>query len=84
VRVYDRYILFMAILFMLTTVILSVVSNSSLDLYWTIYIIEALVLTELYVYLNPKARRGLNRISYVLFAGFILIVAKNVMGILSG
>ena len=74
----------MAILFMLTTVILSVVSNSSLDLYWTIYIIEALVLTELYVYLNPKARRGLNRVSYVLFAGFMLIVAQNVTGILSG
>ena len=81
-RIYDRYILFLALLFLSTTVFLSAFTEAGLDLYFSIYVIEALVLTELYVYLNPKARRGLNLVSYILFAGFLAIVAQKVVEIL--
>ena len=83
-RAYNRYILFLALLLLSTTIILSMAGENRLDLYFTIYIIESLVLNELYIYLNPKARRGLNRVSYMLFAGFPLIVALKVVEILWG
>ncbi len=83
-RIYDRYILFLTLLFLPTTVLLSAFAEGRLDLYFSIYIIEALALTELYVYLNPKARRGLNRVNYILFASFLVIVTLKVVEILLG
>ena len=83
-RAYNRYILFLALLLLSTTILLSVASETRLDLYLTIYIIESLVLNELYAHLNPNARRGLNRVSYMLFVGFPLIVSLNVAEILWG
>ena len=83
-RAYNRYILFLALLLLSTTIVLSVAGETRLDLYLTIYIIESLVLNELYAYLNPNARRGLNRVSYMFFVGFPLIVALNVAEIFWG
>ena len=83
-KIYNKYIISLALLLTLTTVILSAFGQSQLEFYFTLYVIESLVLTELYVHLNPKARRGLSRVSLVLFVGFILIVAKKVIEILAG
>jgi len=69
---------------MLTTVILSASGENRLDLYFSIYLIECLILTLLFGYFNPKARRGLNVIGYVLFIGFMFIVAVKVVEILVG
>jgi hypothetical protein len=57
--------------------------QNALDVYYTIYIIEALVVTELYVYFNAKARRGLNLVSAILFGGFLVIVSLRVIEILA-
>lgn len=81
-RLYDSYILWLTVLLLLTTVILSFYKVNRLDLYFTIYLIEALVLTELYVYLNPKARRGLSVVNLLLFFGFAVIVTVKVLEIL--
>ena len=81
-KIYNNYILIVAILFLLTTVILVATGQNSLDIYYTVYIIEALIVTELYVYFNAKARRGLNLVSAILFAGFLFIVALQVIKIL--
>lgn len=81
-KIYNNYILIVAILFLLTTVILVATGQNSLDIYYTVYIIEALIVTELYVYFNAKARRGLNLVSAILFAGFLYIVALQVIKIL--
>ena len=82
-KIYNNYILIVAILFLLTTVILVATGQNSLDIYYTVYIIEALIVTELYVYFNTKARRGLNFVSTILFAGFLFIVALQVIKILA-
>jgi len=82
-KIYNNYILIVAILFLLTTVILVATGQNSLDIYYTVYIIEALIVTELYVYFNTKARRGLNLVSAILFAGFLFIVASQVIKILA-
>ncbi len=81
-KIYNNYILIVAILFLLTTIILVATGQNSLDIYYTVYIIEALIVTELYVYFNAKARRGLNLVSAILFAGFLFIVALQVIKIL--
>ena len=83
-RIYNRYILSLTLLFTLTTVMLSLSGQNQLDLYFSVYLIECLVLTSLFVYLNPKAMKRVNAIWYVLFGGFIVIVALKVMEILLG
>jgi len=82
VKIYNNYILTVAILLLLTTVILAATGQGSLDIYYTIYIIEALIVTELYVYFNAKARRGLSLVSALLFGGFLVIVTQQVIKIL--
>jgi len=83
-RIYDKYILMLASLLLVSTIILAATNEARLDLYFSIYLIEALVLTELYIYLNPKAKRALNTVNYVLFSGFLVIVAAKVVEILWG
>ncbi len=82
-KIYNSYILLVALLLLLTTVILVAMGQNSLDIYYTIYVIEALIVTELYVYFNAKARRGLNFVSAILFGGFFFIVTLEVIRILT-
>lgn len=82
-KIYNNYILTIAILLLLTTIILIALGQNSLDIYYSMYIIEALVVTELYVYFNAKARRGLNLVSAILFGGFLVIVSLKVIKILA-
>ena len=81
-KIYNNYILTIAILLLLTTVILAALGQSSLDIYYTVYIIEALIVTELYVYFNARARRGLNMVSAILFAGFMVITLQRALDVL--
>jgi len=83
-RIYNRYIISLALVLTLTTVILASFGHDDLDIYYTAYVIEALALTELYVYFSPRARRGLNVVSGILFAGFMVIVGITVAEIIRG
>ena len=82
-KIYNDYILLVAIALLLTTIILVAAGQNSLDVYYSMYIIEALIVTELYVYFNAKARRGLNLVSSLLFGGFLVIVSLQVIRILA-
>ncbi len=82
-EIYNRYILTIALLLLLTTVILIATGQNSLDIYYTVYVIEALIVTELYVHLNNKARRGLNLVSAMLFGGFVIALCLQVVKILA-
>lgn len=81
---YNRYLLTLAVLFSLSTTILAVYGQNKLDAYFTVYVIEYLVATLLFVYLDPRARRLLDAMGYVLFGGFMVIVALKVAEILRG
>ena len=81
-KIYNSYILIIATLLLLTTVILVALGQNSLDIYYTTYVIEALIVTELYVYFNAKARHGLSLVSAILFGGFLVIVSLQVIKIL--
>ena len=82
-KVYNYYILLVAVVLLVTTTILIAVAETRLDIYYTVFIIEALLVTELYVSFNPKARRGLNFVSTTLFAGFLFVVVLQVMNLVA-
>lgn len=82
-KIYNSYILIIAILLLLTTVILVALEQNRLDIYFTIYILEALIVTELYVYFNAKARQGLSLVTSILMVSFLGIVALQVVKILA-
>jgi hypothetical protein len=81
-KIYNNYVIAVASLLLLTTVILTAIGISSLDVYYTLYVVEALVVTELYVYFNFRARRSLTIVSVVLFAGFMVIVLSAALKVL--
>lgn len=81
---YNRYILIMAVVFCITSVIFAIADVSNLSLCLTIYVIESLILTELFIYLNPKTRRNLNRVNVVLFSLFLVLVVVEVAGMITG
>lgn len=82
-RIYNTYILIVATLLLVTTVILIALEQNDLGVYFTLFTIEALVVTELYVHLSTKARRGLNLVAIMLFGGFLGIVGLEAVRILT-
>ena len=82
-RVYNRYILTVAILLLLATVILVARNVDSLEVYYVVYVLETLIATEIYGYFNTRTRRGLHRVSGLLFIGFIVIVLVRVAKIIA-
>jgi TRAP-type C4-dicarboxylate transport system permease small subunit len=83
-RIFNRYILYLAIATGVLNVALAFAGQEDLGVYLAINVIAYLVITLLYVYLNPRARRALDTIGYMLFSGFLVIVAIKVVDILSG
>lgn len=81
---YNRYLFTLALLFSLSTAVLAAYGVGRLDAYVTAYVIEYMVTTLLFVSLDPRARRLLDAAGYVLFAGFLVIVAVKVYAILRG
>ena len=80
--IYNRYILSLLCLLLVTTVVLIAVGYSAIETYYTIYITEAFIITELFVYFSKEARRWLTWVGAVLFAGFLLVLSVEVIRIL--
>jgi TRAP-type C4-dicarboxylate transport system permease small subunit len=81
---YNRYILWLTLLFVLTSVIMVFAGVASLKIYFSVYLVEILALTVLFSSLDPRARRGLSAVNYMLFAGFLVLVAAAVVEIILG
>ncbi len=81
---YNRYIVSLALIFSLTSVVFALVAIANLDLCLTIYIIESLIVTELFIYLNPRAKRNLIWVNVILFSLFILLVVAKIAEIILG
>ena len=56
--------------------------QNDIAFYFIAHAIAFLVITMVYVYLNPRARVALTGLSAVIFAGFLVIVTIKVIGIL--
>ncbi|GAI17715.1 unnamed protein product [marine sediment metagenome] len=83
-RIYNKYVVSLALSACLINTLLAFFGQNDLGIYFTINIIAYLVITLLYVYLNPRARRALNTVVVVLFGGFMVIVVTKGIEILSG
>ena len=83
-RIYNKYVISLTLASCLINTLLAFFVQNDLEIYFIINFLAYLVITLLYVYFNPRARRALNSIGAVLFAGFMAIVTIKVMEILSG
>ena len=83
-RIYNKYIVSLALAACLINTLLAFLGQNDLGIYFVINIVAYLIITLLYVHFNPRARRALNTIGVVLFAGFVVIIVFKVMEILSG
>lgn len=78
-KIYNRYFVILAIVLLATTVILVATGQTSLDIFYSLYVIEALIVTELFVYFNKKSRRVLNVVGIMLFGGFCIVLCLQVL-----
>ncbi len=81
-RPYNRYLIVLATVLSLSTVVLAAYGVQRLDAYFSLYAIEYVVITLLSAHLHPRGRRVLDKIGYVLFGGSLIIVVIKVIGIL--
>lgn len=65
-----------------TTVILIAAGQTSLDIFYSLYVVEALIVTELFVYFNKKSRRVLNIVGVLLFGAFGIVLCLQVLKVL--
>ena len=82
-RIYNRYILIVTLMLLLSTLVLIAMGQTSLSTYYIVYILEALVITELYIHFNAKARRGLSSIGAILFGVFLFVICVKLFHILA-
>jgi hypothetical protein len=64
-------------------IVLAFFGQEDMAIYFIANAIAYLIITLVYVHLNPRARAALNALSLVIFAGFMVIVTIKVMEILS-
>ena len=83
-RVYNSFIITLALTFTLITLIMSLYQVAALEAYLAVYTIALLVLMVLFTVFSPRARRNLNQIGIAAFGGFLVIVAVKVVAIVSG
>ncbi len=83
-RIYNKYILVLALSACLINVILAFAGQDDLAIYFITNIVAYLVITLLYAFLNPRARRALNTIGAVSFGGFIVVIALKAIEMWTG
>ena len=82
-RIFNKYIISLVLASCLINALLAFYGQDDLVVYFVINVLAYLVITLLYTYLNPRARRVLNTIGIVFFSGFMVTVAIKVVEILS-
>ncbi|HXY75149.1 MAG TPA: hypothetical protein VEH58_07465 [Dehalococcoidales bacterium] len=82
-RMYDRYLLTLAIVLSIINIVLAVFNVSNFAGYYIGNVIAFMVITLLFVHFNQQARRALTVVSSILFAGFLVIAIFKVVDILA-
>ncbi len=81
-KIYNRYVIIVAISLLLTTVIMTAFNVDSLTIYFISYALELMIITELFRYFSPQTHKALNKISLLLFGIFILTLVLKITTIL--
>ena len=78
-KIYNRYVITVAVVLLVTALLFIIGGQASLDLYFSIFVIEALIITELYIHFSKKSRRALNTIGIMLFGSFAIVLCLQVL-----
>ena len=81
-RIFNRLVISLAITFSVLNTALAFLGQKDISVYFILDALAFLVITLLYTYLNPRAKGGLNAVSGIVFAGFLVIVVLKVIEIL--
>jgi hypothetical protein len=81
-RIYNRLIISLAIAFGLINALLAFLGQEDISVYFIVNAIAYLIITLLYVYLNPRAKSALNGLSAIIFVAFLAVVTMEVIEIL--
>jgi ABC-type cobalamin transport system permease subunit len=82
VRAYNKLMISLGAAFGLINVLLAFLGQNDLSVYFIVNAIAYMIITLIFVYLNPRARASLNAVSGIIFAGFLVIVTFKVIEIL--
>lgn len=80
----DRYVIVLATLLLGTSVVFGWTGETRINLYVSVFVIETLVVNQLFVWLNRRARAALSVVERILVVCFAAIVVAEVVRILSG
>ena len=83
-RIYNNYVLSLALATCLLNTLAAFLGRDDLEFYFTINVIAYLLITIIYVYLNPRGKKALYAIGFALFGGLMIIVAFRVLEFLPG
>ena len=81
-RLYNRYLVTLGLLFTATTVALAAFSQHQLEIYFSAFLIEYLAATLLFAYLHPQAQRLLRFTGHILLGGFLLMIVIKALEVL--
>lgn len=81
-RVYNSFVLTVAAALLLTTVVLAG-AGATLRAYYSLYVLEALAVSQVFAHFSASARRGLSLVSAGLLFGFLGVALSEVVRILA-
>ena len=81
-KIYNKYVIIVAISLLLTTVIMTAFNVDSLMTYFITYVFELMIITELFRRFRPQARKALKKISLLCFGIFIFTLVLKITMIL--
>ena len=81
-RIYNRYLIFLVLVYCLIDIFLAFVKQNDIAVYFTLNVIAYLTITMLFIFFSPKTRRILSVVSVVYLAGFMVVVTLKILGIL--
>jgi hypothetical protein len=80
-RIFNRFIIALVISFGVLNSFLAFLGQKDISIYFVVDALAYLMITLLFVYLNPRAKGALNAVTTVIFASFMVIVALKVIEI---
>lgn len=81
-RTYNRYIIILVLAFSAVNTLMAFMGQDKLEVYFTVNLIAYLIISLLYAYLNPRAKKVLSKMWMGLFGGFVVLVVIRVAEIL--
>ncbi len=81
-RIYNKYVLSLLLSLGISNVALAAAGQRALDVYIVLNTVVYLVISLVYVYLNPRARSLLGTIGFVLLGAFLVIAGMKAAEVL--